>query len=309
MKRLIRLLMSSIYFKLLPLLILCIVIIKFWILPANLVGDEGRYIEYAQNLLNGYYSPPYPNISLSNGPGYPLFIAPFIYFKMPLFAIRLINAILLYFSLIFVYKTLVIYSPKNISFFFTVLLGVYFPSFQMLRFIHTETLTWFFISLICYYFIIYYRHNPISLKYLLLSSFSIAFLSMIKVIFGYVIIFMLIASLILYLIPNFRTSAKKAIFVFCISLIFCTPYLTYTYNLTSKFFYWTNIGSMSLYTMSTPYADEFGDWSRTIELQSNPNHKVFMDSIATLYPLERADAYKKAAIENISNHPNSTLTN
>lgn len=32
-------------------------------------GDEGRYYTFAQNLLNGFYSPPAPNIDLWGGPG------------------------------------------------------------------------------------------------------------------------------------------------------------------------------------------------------------------------------------------------
>ena len=58
-----------------------------------LVGDEGRYLAFAHNLLNGFYSPPAPEINLWNGPGYPLLISIILMLKLPLIAIRLINGI------------------------------------------------------------------------------------------------------------------------------------------------------------------------------------------------------------------------
>jgi hypothetical protein len=39
-------------------------------------GDEVRYLNYAKNLIHGFYSPPYPHIDLGNGPGYSILIAP-----------------------------------------------------------------------------------------------------------------------------------------------------------------------------------------------------------------------------------------
>lgn len=299
----------NIYIKLSPFLLAYFVLIKYWVLPTNLSGDEGRYIMFSKNLLNGFYSPPYPDINLWNGPGYPIFITPFIALDLPFFVIRLLNGLLLYFSLIFVYKSILVYSPKRVALISAILVGSYFPAFQMLRFMHTETLSWFLISLTCLSFIKYWRHNSVSLNYLTLSAFTIAYLSMVKVIFGYVIIAVLIISTLFYFLPRFRIFARKSIFVFGLSLVFCMPYLIYTYNLTNKPFYWTNSGSMSLYTMSTPYADELGDWSHLKELQVNPNHKSFIDSIANLKPLERDNAFKTAGIKNIKEHPQKFIAN
>jgi hypothetical protein len=61
--------------------------------------------------------------------------------------------------------------------------------------------------------------------------------------------------------------------------------------------------------MSAPYANELGDWHNSRDLQLNPNHRVFMDSILKLQPLERDEAYKTAAIENIKSHPKKYLSN
>ena len=113
----------------------------------------------------------------------------------------------------------------------------------------------------------------------------------------------------MFLLPVFRSSAKKSTLIFLISFVFCLPWLLYTYNLTNKLFYWSNSGSMSLYTISTPYTGESGQWYHQDQLLKNPNHAVFMDSISRLTPLQKDDAYKIAAIKNIRNHPAKYLTN
>jgi len=298
----------NIWVKLIPFLLLyiavCILLSK-----DTLEGDEGRYLGFADNLLHGFYSPPYPDIDLWNGPGYPMFLAPFIFFRIPLIIIRLINGFFLYFSLILSYKTFSLYSSQKTSIIFTFLLGLYYPIFELLPFILTECLTWFIMSLICFLLVRTFRQKSISWKLILLSALSIAYLAMVKVIFGYVILCMLFISIFMFLLPAFRSMAKKSALLFLLSFGFCLPWLIYTYSLTNKVMYWANSGTMSLYTMSSPFADELGDWTTTAELSVNPNHSVFMDSISKLKPLEREEAYKTAAIKNIKSHPRKYFSN
>jgi hypothetical protein len=298
----------NIYLKLIPFLLLYLTICIVFA-PHENFGDESRYLYFANNLLRGFYSPPYPEINLWNGPGYPLFLAPFIFLKFPLIALRLLNGLLLYFSLVISYNTFRIYSSKRSAFLFTLLLGLYFPIFEMLPLVLTETLTWFLISLVCFLFIKSYKQKDISWKLIFLTAISIAFLAMTKVIFGYVILLMLFISVFMFLIPVFRSAAKKSILIFLFSFIFCLPWLIYTYSLTNKLFYWADSGSMSMYTMSTPFANEIGDWKSSDELKQNPNHKAFVDSIEEFNSLQRDEAYKAAAIENIKNHPKKYLSN
>jgi len=298
----------NIYYKLSPFLLLYL-LISIVFAPNENVADEGRYLYLSNNLLNGFYSPPFPEINIWCGPGYPLFIAPFIFFKLPLMALRLLNVLLLYFSLIISFRTLSIYSSTKNAFLYTVVLGLYFPIFEMLPLIMSEPLTWFLISLICFLFIRNYQTKVVSLKLIFLTSFSIAFLAMVKVIFGYVILLMLFVSIFMFFLPAFRSSAKKSTLIFLLSFVFCLPWLFYTYSLTGKPFYWAKTGSINLYTMSTPFENELGDWIGDDELQLNPNHKVFMDSILQLNNLQRDEARQAAAIENIKSHPKKYFSN
>lgn len=70
-------------------------------------GDEGGYIELAKNLLNGFYSPPPPDINLWWGPGYPILLMPFVFLKLPLICITLLNTIFQYLSIVFLFKALI----------------------------------------------------------------------------------------------------------------------------------------------------------------------------------------------------------
>jgi hypothetical protein len=181
--------------------------------------------------------------------------------------------------------------------------------YEMLRHLLSECLTWFLISLICYSFAKSLSQKTISWKDVLLAAFSVAYLAMTKVIFGYVIIIMLFVSVFQFLFSSFYAPAKKAALIFLVSFLFCLPWLFYTYSLTGKLLYWSNSGGMSLYTMSTPYNDESGQWYDQKRLVNSPNHAAFMDSVMKLSPVQRDDAFKQTAIKNIKNHPGKYLTN
>ena len=298
----------NIYLQLAPFLLLYLAICVV-LAPHNFVDDEERYIRFARNILHGFYSPPLPNIDLWNGPGYPLVVAPFLLLKLPLMIIRILNALMMYASLVLVYKTIRLYASQKTALVCAILLGLYFPVYEKIPLVLTECLTWFLISLIGYLFFKIGKERKLPTKTIWLCAIAIAFLVMTKVVFGYVIIAMLFISLILFLLPKFRSSAKKFTYLFALSFLLCVPYLIYTYSVTHKLFYWTNSGGWSLYNMSAPYPNDWGDWKDNPQMLQNPNYKVFVDSVLKLPPLERDAIYKTKAIENIKHYPKKYLLN
>ena len=125
-----------------PFLILYIVIIlKFY--SNQLVGDEVRYHDFANNILLGFYSPPAPNINLWNGPGYPLFLVPFIWLKVPLIVLKLANAFLQYFSIILLFKAINKFTSRIYAIIFSLFWALYYISYQELYFLLSEPLTSF----------------------------------------------------------------------------------------------------------------------------------------------------------------------
>ena len=62
---------------------------------------------------------------------------------------------------------------------------------------------------------------------------------------------------------------------------------------------------MSLYWMSTPYPNELGDWFSVTEVNEMVEltpHREFFAKLQGLSDVERDDAYKKQAINNITHH-------
>lgn len=87
-----------------PLLILY-VFISLLLSKNNFVGDEGRYVHFAENILKGYYANPdlKPGF-LWNGPGYPIVLSPLVFLKAPVLLPRLLNSLILFISIIFFIK-------------------------------------------------------------------------------------------------------------------------------------------------------------------------------------------------------------
>src|SRR5277367_3000315 len=59
----------------------------------SLYGDEIRYVDFAHNLIHGFYSPHAPHINLCSGPGYPIILVPLIALHIPVIYITLMNAL------------------------------------------------------------------------------------------------------------------------------------------------------------------------------------------------------------------------
>ncbi len=297
-----------VFWKLLPLLITYL-LIALVLGHRESVGDEHRYLFFAKNILNGFYSPPPPEISLWNGPGYPLIVAGALFLGFNKVMLSVINAFLLFGSLLIIHKSICLFTTSNKALIYTVLAGLYLPIWFYIPLVLTEILAWFLLSVISFLFLKSGTQKGFFNLNIFLLAAAVAFLMLTKVIFAYVVLVLLVVSLMFIFTHRLGEAAKKIFIVSVMSLIFCLPYLFYTQNLTGEFFYWSNSGSMSLYTMSTPEKSEFGDWKGPDVLKSSPYHKEFMDSILVLTPLERDDAYMERAMKNIKQNPGKYALN
>jgi len=306
------------FFLFLPFLILYVLIIINFPTNGN-VGDEGRYLMFARHLLNGFYSPPPPNIDLGNGPGYPIIIVPFLALHLPLISITILNAIFYYFSLIFLFKCLKKISTTRIALILSLFWGFYINLYEYLPIIYTETFTVFLISLISFSILKTFEF-PTGKKYTYLSAFLIGYLALTKPIFGYVLTFILIISIILVLIYRKNQNYQRTLFISLLALIITSPYLIYNYRLTNKLFYWGSNGGNNLYWMTTPFEGEYGNWIEypiipkknrveKSEIAIKKNHEKELDEIYKLPTLSRDSLFRTIATANIKAHPKKFLLN
>lgn len=298
------------FLYLLPILVIYIVIVSLFH-DTKLEADEGRYIFFAKNLLSGFYSPPLPDMTLWNGPGYPLFLAPFILLGASDFILVLLNAFLHFGSVFFLFLSLRKFHDFKISLFITLIWAFWFFAYTQMTQTMSESFMVFLVSLFAYILC----SDLSKLFWKVIGGVTLGMMVLTKVIFFYVLVLLLILALISWYYSKKRSQLHLLV-ISAFAFLFITPYLIYTYQLTGKTFYLSNAGGMSLYWMSTPHDYEFGDWnSRFLDAycwESNVicnqeyferHHGDFMNNINELTPLERDAAFRKKAIENIKEHP------
>jgi hypothetical protein len=287
----------------------------------GLTGDEPRYLGFAQNLLHGFYSPK-GELNLWNGPGYPLLIAPFIKMGANATGLRLLNGVLQYASVVFLYQTLQYWVSDKKALVLSLFWACYYIAFKEMTYVYTECFANFLVSVFLYYSSKNYFESKKSIKHFLLPGFILGWIILTKVIFGYVIIALTILLFIFYIVKK-ETTYLRFFYITVIALFINIPYLFYTYQLTGKAFYWSNAGGMSLYWASTPIEGEYGDWNDAefraycgydSLLPCNAalfakGHQQDYDEIYKFKGVARDDAFKQKAIENIREHPFKYLKN
>lgn len=300
----------KIIIKLIPLLFLYILIVILFANQDLFWGDEGRYVKFAKNLTQGYYSTE-DDINLWNGPGYPLVLLPFVIFNVPLLSAKLMNAIFLFIAILYFYHTLRFYMQERHAVYFSYLLGIYPPFFTSIFLLLTET---FSILLVCgflFHFCKLHREERLSRIHSIVASSYLGYLALTKIFFGYVILAGLLLSLFLYILKK-RDVFKKTLLVYLLALFLCSPYLLYTYSLTNRIFYWGDSGGLSLYWISNPYEYEYGDWFDFGQVHENPQlakHHNFFKKVEVLPSLQRDDELKRQAVKNIMQYPGKYLKN
>ena len=325
-----------------PFLILYVVIILVFAKNIN-DGDENRYLTYAQNLVHGFYTLPAPYLDLGNGPGYPIIIAPFVALKLPVIYIKLMNALFYYFSSILLYKALQQIVPSKFALIFGVIWALYPNTFEAMPYALSEVFASSLVPLLIFTLIKLFKndHTKKARKYILFAGLSFGYLALTKPIFGYVLIFMIIGTTLIWIMNKRKQNFKKGITVLLIAFVTTIPWLTYTYHMTGKILYWSSFGGNNLYWMSSPYENEYGDWmpyfpdstahekyhvpgaSEQVRLQHQKDfQQIFASKEAQdLYVKNgvisgspyngviQDDVLKKIAIQNIKSHPFKFIQN
>lgn len=287
-----------------------------------LKGDELRYITYTENLTQGFYTDA-ENPNLSNGPGYPLVLLPFVALESNLLIPKLLNGIFVVLAIFFLYQTLLFYTKEKYALIIALLIGLYPPLLRWMPALYSESLSFLLVSGFIYYFCSLYQKKK-NWKTAILASFCLGFLVLTKVIFFHVLLFGGIVLTILFLIKN-KSNTKWALFVAMGAFIITSPFLIYAYSVTGKVFYLGTRGGELLYHRATPYENEFGDWfssdkilgvenGKTLEKTEDlslliSNHAAFYLELEPLSNMQKDSVLKAKAIENMKEHPLKYLKN
>jgi len=327
-----------------PFLVMMILIVIRYYDP-SLVGDEDKYINLADNLIHGFYSPAPPDIYLGVGPGYPLIILLLVASGLPLISIALLNAVFYYLSIVLIYKSLYLFTTSKNALLISLFWAFYYNLFENIPSILPETFAPFLISLFIYLLMkTYLSEKRIAVKYIIFSGFVLGYLALTKIIFGYVLLFLLAGCVILWILNRSSANYSKAVTILLIALFTTTPYLIFTYHLTGKMIYWGSVGGNNMYWMSSPYEEEYGNWfpvpnekndtsskllsanefrrlehKQIVSLRKDNipgfddyirlNHADDFKIINKYVGVEQDEVYKQLAAKNIKSHPLKYLTN
>lgn len=285
------------------------------------IADECRYISFAENLLNGFYSPPAPNINLWSGPGFPIILMPLVSIHADRSILILFNVLISIGVIIVMFKTAILFLSQSKALIISLIWSLYYPHYQEIFTVLTEPFTTLLLISFAY-FITKYIQNRKKLAGLY-SGIIFGFLVLTKVIFSYVLILLLFILLIFYLFKLNRKLMEQLIYVWIIAFSITLPYQLYTYHLTGKIYYFANSGGSSLYFMTSPHVGEFGEWNNTTftancgfsaEVPCNSekfkqNHLSFFEYLKNLDPISVDEKLKKRSLQNIKAHPVKYLKN
>jgi 4-amino-4-deoxy-L-arabinose transferase-like glycosyltransferase len=281
-----------------------------------LIGDENRYVAHAEAILNGIWTPDDNDMWLWNGPGYPTIIAFFmLIFSDIITPVRLLNAFLLSGAILLFYRTALKGNSIRTAFVFSVFFAFYILIWKSLPYLLTEILSIFLLTLLMYQLANFKNTMYNWIK----AGFTIGFLCMVKFVFGYIIILIVLFSSLYYLIK--RTEQSRFIRnSFIVGFVFCTPWLGFTYSLTGKFLYWGASSGTSIYWMSNPTPHEYGEWmnfafSSALGVEGAKegyiaSHGAEIKRITQNFTrVERDDEFKRVALDNIKKNPTKYLQN
>ncbi len=295
-----------------------------------LVGDEWRYLWYAENLLRGYYSPP-EFVFLWNGPAYPLMLVPAVALGVPLVFVKLGNVVLMGVALYYFFALVRGFTHLRGALVAVGALVLYLPVLGFLPFVYTEVTSFALVVLFSYGLFGYLTQGTERRAWL--AGLSLGWLCLTKIVFGPL---MLLGTLLSLVLLAFRRGVlqRRLSRVFVTAFAVTLPYLVYSYGVTGRPLYWGSGGGSTIYWMSNPHPGQLGDWFHQEEVRENPelarDHWEFIERIGKLEGRElsnpedkdqvarylsdlsgvQADlAFRERAYQNIRRHPEAYLKN
>lgn len=312
--------MNKSYRFLTPLLVIYFLLILWFDGPFK--GDELRYVAYAENITNGFYTD-WNNPDLSNGPGYPIVLAPFIALNINLIFAKLLNGVFVFIGVLFFYRTLHYYTKPKYALAIALALGLYPPLLKWMLLLYSDSFAFMLVNGFIFYFCSTFHAKKKNRKTYVLASLFLGLLVLTKVVFFQVLI---LSTSLLVIFIFIKKKHQTRVYILLGAFLVIAPYIIYAYSVTNKLFYLGTRGGEILYHRSTPFEEEHGNWiSSTVILGTKnqvaskisahslaklrSNHREFYLQLQPLSNIQKDSAFKAKAIENMQNHPLKYLKN
>ncbi|MEM7013173.1 MAG: hypothetical protein AAF585_17005 [Verrucomicrobiota bacterium] len=280
--------------------------------PSELIGDEGRYLFYAENLTNGFYVPPdFPDFT--NGPAYPMILAPLVAIDAPIWMMRGLNVFFMGGAVFLLFQLLRIFVSARWATIIAVGFGLNPIQLRYIAHAKTEAVSVFFFCAFLYTLALLLRADKWNWRILAYCAGSFFALTMTRVLFGYVATAALVAVPVCCFIFGYRQQLLKATAPFALALAFCIPWLAYTHHHTGKHFCWSTNGGELLYWITSPHDGEWGSWFSLDDLAALPEaaerHMKVSAAIESAPFAEQDALWKQHAKENFQEDPKALARN
>jgi 4-amino-4-deoxy-L-arabinose transferase-like glycosyltransferase len=273
--------------------------------------DESTYVALARNLTHGFYAQTHtsnPSAYLWHGPGLPALLAPLVALHVPLGLMRIVAGPVLLFVALVVFNRLARpYVSARRALIATYGLALYLPFFTVVGDIYVEPPATLCLTLAVFFIV---RSSRGGRRDHIWAGMALALLALSRVEYGYVLLAALVLSGAWLVVSRRSRPARRSTLAAAVALLLCTPWLAYTYSLTSKPFYWGNAGGLSLYWMSAP--GDRGDWHSGKEVFTIPQlaaDRPLFAELAHLKPLAQDERLQHVAFRNIRRDPGHYLSN
>jgi len=279
----------------------------------ELIWDEGRYHDYAKNLLQGFYVTD-DNPDFVNGPGYPVVLMPFMSGPPAWLWARVLNAFFMAGAAWFVWLTVRHYAG-----------GVWAAAGALMTALH-PTLIWMGFSmmteplaLLCLTAFVWFCCAALRAErhvwgWIVGAAFCLGWLTLTRVFFGHVM--MATGCLCVLLFPflkTWRPALRRMLLILAGAFLLCLPYLAYTWQKTGDVLCWSTNSGELLYWMASHHEGENGHWFSTQDAQELPEvaakHADFYAKTLKLPVLEREAAFKAVAGQSFKADPKSVTYN
>lgn len=273
-------------------------------------GDEGSYVAFAKNLTHGFYAQSdalHPGLYLWHGPGLPALLTPLVALHVPLGVMRIVVGPVLLFAAMMVFHRLArLCLSERTAVIATYGLALYLPFFAVMGTIYVEPLATFCFTLAALFMVRSFRGGRRDHVW---AGLALTVLALSRVEFGYVLLAALLLSGVWLLVSRRSLMARRSATAALLALVLCTPWLVYTYSLTSKPFYWGNSGGLSLYWMSAP--GNLGDWhgQDVFTIPQLAAHRPLFTALKHLKAPDQDARLQHIAFQNIKHDPKHYLSN
>jgi 4-amino-4-deoxy-L-arabinose transferase-like glycosyltransferase len=266
--------------------------------------DELSYLFYADQLTHGGYAvsnPLMPDQFLWHGPGLPLILAPFVALDVPVELTRMIGPLSLFGAALVLRQTLRMSVSPRAATIGTAAFVLFYPLWSVIGDIYSEPPAALCVSVALYCWVRYRASGEE--RFAWYSGLALGYLALVRSEYGYVLLLGVIVSALAWAMLR-RRACRTALVTSLIALVVCSPWLAYTYSKTHEVFYWSNSGSLNLYSMATGKSRYLGDtFGGVFEKPYLAEFRPLFGHLRTLPPEKQDSELRHMAIENIKHDP------